>query len=255
VTSDYRIVYGPEARATQSCIDDLITYYVDVSSCGNAETLLKSTQVGDDNRPPAAKQRQEERERRHRELIERVRPAAEKYQQTLAATKAEHPDTFAARQAFAVALRDQQRTSAAAYHLKAVLDARQRLMGADHFDTQTCRVELGTTRLQQRKYAEAETLFRDLLSVRQKQSPADWMMFQAQSLLGAALVGQKKYSDAEPLLLAGYAGMKQRESDIPMESKRRLVEALGRLVQLYDGWDKNDKADEWRKKLDDQKTQ
>src|SRR5262249_21360682 len=32
--------------------------------------------------------------------------------------------------------------------------------------------------------------------------------------LGAALLGQKKYADAEPLLLAGYEGMKQREKTI-----------------------------------------
>ena len=30
------------------------------------------------------------------------------------------------------------------------------------------------------------------------------------------------------------------------------AEALKRLVQLYDGWGKKDKADEWRQKLDEQ---
>ncbi|HEY1375637.1 MAG TPA: serine/threonine-protein kinase [Gemmataceae bacterium] len=158
VTNQYKIAYGPEERATQGCIDDLIGYYVDVGSCAEAEKLLKSIQVGDDNRPPAAKQRQEQREKRHRQLIERVRPAADKYRQELAAKKADHPDTLAARQALAVALRRQNRTTAAAYHLKAVLDARQRLLGADHPDTIATRLELGATRLQQKRYAEAAPL-------------------------------------------------------------------------------------------------
>src|SRR5262249_652862 len=67
--------------------------------------------------------RQEQREKRHRDLIERVKPAAEKYQQELAAKKADHADTLAARQALAVTLRGQRRYGAAAYHVSAVLDA------------------------------------------------------------------------------------------------------------------------------------
>jgi eukaryotic-like serine/threonine-protein kinase len=161
VTGQYRTVNGPEDRVTQSCFDELIAYYVEAGSCDKAEALLKSIQLGDGNRTPAAKQRQEQRERRHRELIERVRPAAEKYRQELAAKKAEHLDTLAARQAFAVALRGQKRTTGAAYHLKAVLDARQRLLGPGHTDTISSQVELAKTRLQQRRYAETVGLLLD----------------------------------------------------------------------------------------------
>jgi thioredoxin-like negative regulator of GroEL len=46
----------------------------------------------------------------------------------------------------------------AAYHLKAVLDARRRLLPGDDPDTQVCRLELGMVRLQQKNYAEAEPL-------------------------------------------------------------------------------------------------
>jgi eukaryotic-like serine/threonine-protein kinase len=67
-------------------------------------------------------------------------------------------------------------------------------------------------------------------------------------MLGGSLLGQKKYAEAEPLLLVGYEGMKQREANIPQEDKARLAESLERLAQLYDGWGKKDKADEWRKK-------
>ena len=73
--------------------------------------------------------------------------------------------------------------------------------------------------------------------------------FHTKSLLGGSLLGQKNYSDAEPLLLAGYEGMKEREAKIPPQGKIRLTEALERLVQLYDAWGKTDEAAEWRKKL------
>src|SRR5262249_45004825 len=152
VTNQYKTAYGLEDRATQSCIDQLIAYYVDAGACDKAEVLVKSIRATEENPSAAAKQQQDQREKRHRELIQRARPAADKYQQELASRKGDHPDTLAARQAFAVVLRGQNRTSAAAYHLNAVLNARERIMGADQFDAQTCRLELGTTRLRQKSY-------------------------------------------------------------------------------------------------------
>ena len=65
-----------------------------------------------------------------------------------------------------------------------------------------------------------------------------------------ALSGQKKYAAAEPLLLAGYAGLKQRQAKIPPQGKARLVEALERLVQLAEALEKKDDAAKWRKELD-----
>ena len=70
-------------------------------------------------------------------------------------------------------------------------------------------------------------------------------------MLGEALAGQKQHAAAEPLLVQGYEGMKQRETKIPPQAKElRLREAVARLVQLYDAWGKKDKAAQWRKNLD-----
>ena len=63
-------------------------------------------------------------------------------------------------------------------------------------------------------------------------------------------MGQKKYADAEPLLLAGYEGMKQREKTIPPQGKVRIPEAIERLVQLYEAMGKKDDAAKWRKELE-----
>ena len=49
-------------------------------------------------------------------------------------------------------------------------------------------------------------------------------------MLGGALLGQQNYTDAEPLLLKGYEGLKAREATIPPQGKDRLPEALERLV-------------------------
>ena len=71
-------------------------------------------------------------------------------------------------------------------------------------------------------------------------------------MLGGTLLGQKKYADAEPLLLAGYEGMKQREKTIPPQGRFRIPEAIERLAQLYEATGKKDEAAKWRKTLESQ---
>jgi hypothetical protein len=81
------------------------------------------------------------------------------------------------------------------------------------------------------------------------QQPDDWLTFNTRSQLGGALLGQKKYADAEPLLLEGYQGMKEREKAIPPSVKVRLPEAAEPLVQFYDARGQKDQAEQWRQKL------
>jgi WD40 repeat protein/serine/threonine protein kinase len=109
---------------------------------------------------------------------------------------------------------------------------------------------LGRAYLAQEKWSEAEPYLRECVATWAK-LPADWWMkFEGQSMLGASLVGQKKYAEAEPLLLKGYEGMKQQETSIEPRDKRRLKEAVERLVQLYEATDKKDEAAKWRKELE-----
>ena len=103
--------------------------------------------------------------------------------------------------------------------------------------------------LKQLKYADAELLLRESLHIREQKKQNDWKTFHTTSMLGGSLLGQMKFADAEPLLLAGYDGMNQRETKIPAPDRHRLTDALGRLVQLYDAWGKPEKAAEWRAKL------
>ncbi len=112
---------------------------------------------------------------------------------------------------------------------------------------------LGLNLLQQKKATEAEPMLRESLAIRENKEPDAWTTFNTKWGLGAALAAQKRYADGEPLLLAGYMGMKQREAKMPpKEAAQRLREAVEKLVQLYDDWGRPEKAAEWRKKLTDQ---
>jgi hypothetical protein len=74
------------------------------------------------------------------------------------------------------------------------------------------------------------------------------LVFNTQSMLGGALLGQKKYAEAEPLLLKGYEGMKEREVKIPKTggTELRIPEALDRLIELYTATNKPEEAKKYR---------
>jgi serine/threonine protein kinase/Tfp pilus assembly protein PilF len=106
--------------------------------------------------------------------------------------------------------------------------------------------KLGRCLLETEKYVDAERKLRDCHALLARKHPRGWNVFNVQSQLGATLLGQKKYADAEPLLLQGYEGMKQQEAQIPVGHKMCLTEAINRLVQLYDAWGQQEKAARWR---------
>jgi serine/threonine protein kinase len=103
--------------------------------------------------------------------------------------------------------------------------------------------------LQIKAFAAAEPILRECLAIRENIQAEVWSTFNTRSMLGGALLGQKKYSEAEPLLLAGYEGMKQRENTIPPQGKVRLPQAVERLIDLYTSTNKPDEVKRWRAEL------
>ena len=97
-----------------------------------------------------------------------------------------------------------------------------------------------------RAYLEAEPVLRECLAIREKTQPDAWTTFNTHSQLGGALLGQKKYADAEPLLLKGYEGLKAREATLPEQGKIRTPEALDRLIESSIAVNKLDDVKRWR---------
>jgi eukaryotic-like serine/threonine-protein kinase len=109
--------------------------------------------------------------------------------------------------------------------------------------------QLGRMLLDEKRWAEAERALRRGLAIREAKQPDLWPTFNVKSLLGAALLFQGKFAQAEPLVLAGYEGLKTRESALSGKTKPRLAEAAARIIQLYEAWGKKDKAESWRARL------
>jgi serine/threonine protein kinase/Tfp pilus assembly protein PilF len=91
--------------------------------------------------------------------------------------------------------------------------------------------------------AETEDVLQRVLAARQQSLPAgDWRIAQAQSLLAAALIAQRRFAEAEPLMLEadrGLTALPGAEGD-----ERRANRA--RLVQLYAALGRRDRADAYR---------
>jgi tetratricopeptide (TPR) repeat protein len=131
-----------------------------------------------------------------------------------------------------------------------VLQSQRRALGDVHPDTVSTFTSLGRVRMLQRKYNEAETALRYGLRIYEKSRPDSWERYSCQSMLGASLTDQKKFPEAEPLLVSGYEGIIRLEATIPAPERDSLHDAAERIVQLYLlDWGKQNKVAEWRARL------
>jgi serine/threonine protein kinase len=127
------------------------------------------------------------------------------------------------------------------------LAAKRHALGAETPGTMDTAADLALAYQSQGKFAQSEPLAREAVEFDRKNRPDEWQRFRAESLLGASLAGQKKYAEAEPLLLEGYQGMTARKERIAVPDWYHLERARSWIVQLYLNWGKPEKAAEWRK--------
>ncbi len=181
------------------------------------------------------------------------------FEQTLEKRKAilssDHPDTLATMNSLAFAYEQQKAFAKAEPLRRDLLSANRKQWGPEHTNTAAALIGLGVVLVQQKKYAEAESPLREGVDLRVKLQPKDWRTFNSKSWLGSALLGKKNYTDAEPLLLQGYSGMKQCAAQIPEAARERLVEAAQSIVDLYEARERFELAAQWRKTVEAERTQ
>jgi tetratricopeptide (TPR) repeat protein len=171
------------------------------------------------------------------------------FEETLAKMKAkrgpDHPATLTSMNYLASGYLDfKEPTKAISLFNEMLAAKRKQLGGADpRFAEQLAGVALALLKHQQPTCAEP--LLRECLDIRVKSQPEAWTTFNIKALLGASLLGQKNYKEAEPLLTEGYEGMKRREKTIPPQGKVRLIEAAERLVDLFEATGRKDEAKKW----------
>jgi tetratricopeptide (TPR) repeat protein len=105
------------------------------------------------------------------------------------------------------------------------LEIRRRVLGPQLPDTTDTMASLSELWLLEHRYTESEPVLREALNTVQQISPGSWERYYLRSLLGAALTGQKRYAEAQPLLLSGYTGMIELQTTIPAFKNSNLTQA------------------------------
>ncbi len=126
------------------------------------------------------------------------------------------------------------------------LAGRRHILGPEHPATAASKADLAEAYVSEGKFTESEPLAREALAFQVTKEPDNWQHFWAESLLGASLAGEKRYVEAEPLLLEGYRGMVERKDSMPVPKLRDLDCAREWIVQMYVASGKPQKANEWR---------
>ncbi len=160
----------------------------------------------------------------------------------------EHPNTLQVTLALAEMYRVQGKYVQAESLFGRILETRRRTRGADHPRTADALVYWARVQLQQQNYPQAEKALSHALQIYEKNRRDDWMAYSGRSLLGACLAGQKKYSEAEPLLIRGHEGLVQRKDAIPTWDQAAIGDAEKWIGNLYRDWGRPEKAAEWIQK-------
>lgn len=162
---------------------------------------------------------------------------------------ADHPDTIFELERLALVHQSERRYSQAEELFTRVFDVRRRVLGDEHANTLRASSSLGQVQLIQQKFGDAARTLKTSLDMYQKSGLQSWQRYSCQALLGASLAGQKKYSEAEPLLVAGYEGMVRVRATIPAYELHYIEDAGRTLVQLYKDSGNRARATEWSRKL------
>jgi eukaryotic-like serine/threonine-protein kinase len=161
---------------------------------------------------------------------------------------AEHPDTLGTLAGLSRLYQRWDKYALAETYAAQAMAGRRRTFGPDDGYTLGSAEDLALAYISQGKFAAAEPLARNAMEQNERQDPKDWDRFRAESLLGASLAGEKKYAEAEPLLLEGYQGMDAQKDHELMPNWYHLDRARGWLIGLYRAWGKPGKVHEWMNK-------
>jgi serine/threonine protein kinase/tetratricopeptide (TPR) repeat protein len=135
----------------------------------------------------------------------------------------------------AVMYQDQGRFVDAQQQLDALLPMLRRKVAPDSVPWAATLALAGKNLLELGRFTEAEDYLRDCVAVREQKQPGSWQMEYARAMLGAALLGQHRFSDAEPLLTQGYDGLARMRDEIPQKVRaERLSWTLARIIALYE---------------------
>jgi tetratricopeptide (TPR) repeat protein len=158
-----------------------------------------------------------------------------------------HPKTLTAMNNLAMFHRDTGDLKQSLASLEDIL-SRRRDANPDSVDVAVTLACMGDCLLRQKRYTDAEKALREAVEIVDRIQQDRWVGFSAQIALGQTLMMQRKFAEAETMLLAGYEGMRSQEKVDLLEATRSMTYACNALINIYQATDRAEKAAEWREK-------
>ncbi len=162
----------------------------------------------------------------------------------------EHPATLITMSSLASSYWVVKRKEEAITLHKKTLQLRKKVLGPEHRDTVITMKKLARIYQRLGRMEEAERQWKELLAVQKKQHPDEWGFYHNQAQLGSVLTRRKRYAEAEVLLLSAHDGLKIILDEQGLQFTA-LHHATTSLANLYENWNKPEKAAEWLVKVKD----
>jgi serine/threonine protein kinase/Tfp pilus assembly protein PilF len=155
----------------------------------------------------------------------------------------EHPEVSTNLNNLALLLRDKGDYDQAIALFQEAAEIDRKTLGPDHPDVANRMSNLARALARKGDWKSAEELNRRAIEILLHNFPEkSWRVATTKLLLGESLKGQKRYAEAEPLMLEAYPIIKESfGADHP-----RTQAAVKGLADLYEAWGKQDQAEQYR---------
>jgi tetratricopeptide (TPR) repeat protein/tRNA A-37 threonylcarbamoyl transferase component Bud32 len=154
----------------------------------------------------------------------------------------DNPETMASMNNLAEAYRREGKADVAEELFTKVLIARRKVLGVTHPNTLAVLLPLARIKLDQRRFAEAESFSSEAVRGYEQAKSDTWQRYYALSLLASSLAADAKYVEAEQMLTAAYDGLVRKRTSISAENLGMLDEVKLSIARLYEQWGKPDRA-------------
>lgn len=165
-----------------------------------------------------------------------------------------HRDTVRARYNLGNILLHERRFDEAIVALTPAVAALRELLGADHPEFGLALGNLAQAEMKTGATSAAEAHFRESLQILETAAPDHWTVGHFRASLGATLLAEERYADAERQLLEAQEFLRTRQELMP----GAYLECLRRLIRLYETWNEAEPtsarvaaAEEWQARLDE----
>jgi len=145
-------------------------------------------------------------------------------------------------------LTDERNYETAEPMIREALAMRKELLGNNHPDVAKSQMQLAKLLIATDRYEEAFGISTQAqLICATALSPEHWRTAVATSLIGASLAGLGRYEEAELPLIQSYTSIIGNKG----QTDPNTVDALQRIIALYEAWGRAEKAAEYRRQLAD----